>query len=62
LQDVGFAPDTLKIKARSNDQDIEPPSTPRTARGDVLGAKMFFKGLPESKDRADVIAYWTTLK
>jgi cytochrome c len=31
-------------------------------RGDVHGAKMFFKGLPESKDRADVIAYLTTLK
>jgi cytochrome c len=31
-------------------------------RGDVHGAKMFFKGLPESKDRADVIAYLATLK
>ena len=31
-------------------------------RGDVHGAKMFFKGLPESRDRADVIAYLTTLK
>ncbi len=31
-------------------------------RGDVHGAKMFFRGLPESKDRADVIAYLTTLK
>jgi len=31
-------------------------------RGDVDGAKMFFKGLPDSKDRADVIAYLATLK
>lgn len=31
-------------------------------RGDVHGAKMFFKGLPEAKDRADVIAYLETLK
>lgn len=31
-------------------------------RGDIHGAKMFFKGLPESRDRADVIAYLTTLK
>jgi cytochrome c len=31
-------------------------------RGDVHGAKMFFKGLPESKDRADIIAYLATLK
>jgi len=29
-------------------------------RGDVHGAKMFFKELPESRDR--VIAYLTTLK
>jgi cytochrome c len=31
-------------------------------RGDVHGAKMFFKGLPAAKDRADVIAYLQTLK
>lgn len=31
-------------------------------RGDVHGAKMFFKGLPDAKDRADVIAYLQTLK
>ncbi len=31
-------------------------------RGDVHGAKMYFKGLPEAKDRADVIAYLQTLK
>jgi cytochrome c len=31
-------------------------------RGDVHGAKMFFKGLPEPKDRADVIAYLASLK
>ena len=31
-------------------------------RGDVHGVKMFFKGLPEPKDRADVIAYLQTLK
>jgi cytochrome c len=31
-------------------------------RGDVHGAKMFFKGLHEPKDRADVIAYLATLK
>ena len=34
----------------------------RRSTGDVHGAKMFFKGLPESRDRADVIAYLTTLK
>jgi cytochrome c len=31
-------------------------------RGDIHGVKMFFKGLPEPKDRADVIAYLQTLK
>jgi cytochrome c len=31
-------------------------------RGDVHGVKMFFKGLPETKDRTDVIAYLQTLK
>lgn len=31
-------------------------------RGDVHGAKMFFKGIPEAKDRRDVIAYLETLK
>jgi cytochrome c len=31
-------------------------------RGDIHGVKMFFKGLPEAKDRADVIAYLQTLK
>jgi cytochrome c len=31
-------------------------------RGDVHGVKMFFKGLPDRKDRADVIAYLQTLK
>jgi cytochrome c len=31
-------------------------------RGDVHGVKMFFKGLHEPKDRADVIAYLATLK
>jgi cytochrome c len=31
-------------------------------RGDVHGAKMFFKGLPQPKDRADVIVYLGTLK
>ena len=31
-------------------------------RGDVHGVKMFFKGLPEAKDRGDVIAYLRTLK
>ena len=31
-------------------------------RGDVHGAKIFFRGLPEPKDRADVIAYLGTLK
>lgn len=30
-------------------------------RGDIHGVKMFFKGLPEPKDRADVIAYLQTL-
>ena len=31
-------------------------------RSDVHGANMFFRGLPGSKDRADVIAYLTSLK
>jgi cytochrome c len=31
-------------------------------RGDVHGVKMFFKGLAQAKDRADVIAYLQTLK
>ena len=31
-------------------------------RGDIHGIKMFFKGLPEAKDRANVIAYLETLK
>jgi cytochrome c len=31
-------------------------------RGDIHGIKMFFKGLPAAKDRADVIAYLETLK
>ncbi|MES1149310.1 MAG: c-type cytochrome [Bradyrhizobium guangdongense] len=31
-------------------------------RGDIHGVKMFFKGLPEPKDRANVIAYLQTLK
>ena len=31
-------------------------------RGDVHGVKMFFKGLPEPRDRADVIAYLQTLR
>jgi cytochrome c len=31
-------------------------------RGDVHGVKMFFRGLPEGKDRSDVIAYLQTLK
>lgn len=31
-------------------------------RGDVHGVKMFFKGLPDSKDRADVITYLVSLK
>jgi cytochrome c len=31
-------------------------------RGVLHGVKMFFKGLPEAKDRAAVIAYLATLK
>lgn len=31
-------------------------------RGDIHGVKMFFKGLPDAKDRADVVAYLQTLK
>ncbi|MDA9431912.1 c-type cytochrome [Bradyrhizobium sp. CCBAU 51627] len=31
-------------------------------RGDVHGVKMFFKGLPNATDRANVIAYLQTLK
>jgi cytochrome c len=31
-------------------------------RGDVHGAKMYFKGLSKPKDRADVIAFLQTLK
>ncbi len=39
-----WTPDALNV-------DLQNP------RGDVHGAKMFFKGLPDPKDRADVIAY-----
>ena len=31
-------------------------------RGDVHGVKMFFRGLPDPKDRTNVIAYLQTLK
>jgi cytochrome c len=31
-------------------------------RGDVHGAKMFFKGLPEAQDRQNVIAYLLSLQ
>lgn len=31
-------------------------------RGDLHGVKMYFKGLPAAKDRADVVAYLQTLK
>jgi len=31
-------------------------------RGDVHGARMFFKGLPDATDRADVIAYLRSLQ
>lgn len=31
-------------------------------RGDVHGVKMFFKGLPNPADRANVVAYLQTLK
>lgn len=31
-------------------------------RGDVHGVRMFFKGLPDPKDRENVIAYLGTLK
>jgi cytochrome c len=31
-------------------------------RGSMHGVKMFFKGLPEAQQRADVIAYLATLK
>ena len=31
-------------------------------QGDIHGIKMFFKGMPAAKDRADVIAYLETLK
>ncbi|CCE10794.1 Cytochrome c [Bradyrhizobium sp. STM 3843] len=31
-------------------------------RGDVHGVKMYFKGLADGKDRADVVAYLSTLK
>jgi cytochrome c len=31
-------------------------------RGDVHGAKMFFKGLPDPQDRANVIAYLQSLQ
>lgn len=31
-------------------------------RGDIHGVRMFFKGLPDTSDRADVIAYLQTLK
>ena len=31
-------------------------------RGDIHGVKMYFKGLANAKDRADMIAYLKTLK
>ncbi|WP_315755218.1 c-type cytochrome [Bradyrhizobium sp. SZCCHNRI2007] len=31
-------------------------------RGDVHGVKMYFKGLADAKERADVVAYLSTLK
>jgi cytochrome c len=31
-------------------------------RGDIHGVKMFFKGLPEANDRANVIAYLQSLQ
>jgi cytochrome c len=31
-------------------------------RGEVHGVKMFFKGLSDSRDRADVIAYLQTAR
>ncbi|UFZ07894.1 c-type cytochrome [Bradyrhizobium ontarionense] len=31
-------------------------------RGDVHGVKMYFKGLADGKERADVVAYLSTLK
>ncbi|WP_284422166.1 c-type cytochrome [Bradyrhizobium sp. SSBR45R] len=31
-------------------------------RGDIHGVKMYFKGLPDTKERADVVAYLSTLK
>ena len=42
--------------------DLARPGRLLQPRGDVHGVKMFFKGLPEPKDRADVIAYLQTLK
>ncbi|MGJ5139873.1 c-type cytochrome [Bradyrhizobium oligotrophicum] len=31
-------------------------------RGDVHGVKMYFKGLADAKERADVVAYLSTLR
>jgi len=59
-------PDFVYSDAMKNDKSIWSASSLDVyladPRGDVHGAKMFFKGLPEAKDRADVIAYLQTLK
>ena len=37
-------------------------STSPTLAGTMHGVKMYFKGLPNPKDRADVIAYLQSLQ
>ncbi|MGC2780042.1 MAG: c-type cytochrome [Bradyrhizobium sp.] len=67
---VGRQPATVPDYAYSEGMKIN--KTPWTAaaldtyiadpRGDVHGAKMYFKGLADGKERADVVAYLSTLK
>jgi len=59
-------PDFVYSEAMKNNKSIWSASSLDAyladPRGDVHGVKMFFKGLPEATDRADVIAYLQTLK
>jgi cytochrome c len=59
-------PDFVYSDAMKDNKSIWSPSTLDAyladPRGDVHGARMFFKGLPEAKDRADIITYLQTLR
>jgi cytochrome c len=59
-------PDFAYSDAMKANKDAWTPSTLDAyladPRGDLHGVKMFFKGLPDPKDRANVIAYLQTLK